>query len=156
MLTFIVSVCSKKETCLIMAGLILVRDVMTKEPRVVRRDTNVQEVVATMGKFDISSIIVVEEKRPIGIVTHKDIISKLVQARIPPDAVTAREVMTSPVVTISEDSSIEDAARLMSKKHIKKLIVTRNNNELAGIITSSDLVREAPKTTELLNQLLKK
>jgi CBS domain-containing protein len=129
---------------------------MTKEPRVVRRDTNVQEVVATMSKFDISSIIVVEEKRPIGIVTHKDIISKLVQARIPPDAVTAREVMTSPIITISEDSSIEEAARLMSKKHIKKLIVTRNNNELVGIITSSDLVREAPKTTELLNQLLKK
>ncbi len=139
-----------------MAGLILVRDVMTKEPRVVRRDTNVQEVVATMNKFDISSIIVVEEKRPIGIVTHKDIISKLVQARIPPDAVTAREVMTSPLVTIGEDSSIDEAARLMSKKHIKKLVVTRNNNELAGIITSSDLVREAPKTTELLNQLLKK
>ena len=138
-----------------MAGLILVRDVMTKEPRVVRRDTNVQEVVATMNKFDISSIIVVEERRPIGIVTHKDIISKLVQARIPPDAVTAREVMTSPIITINEDSSIEEAARLMSKKHIKKLIVTRNN-ELAGIITSSDLVREAPKTTELLNQLLKK
>ncbi len=139
-----------------MAGLVLVRDVMTKEPRVVRRDTNVQEVVATMSKFDISSIIVVEEKRPIGIVTHKDIISKLMQARIPPDAVTAREVMTSPVITINEDSSLDEAARLMSKKHIKKLIVTRNNNELAGIITSSDLVREAPKTTEMLNELLKK
>ena len=139
-----------------MAGLILVRDVMTKEPRVVMRDTSVQEVVATMNKFDISSIIVVEEKRPIGIVTHKDIISKLVQARIPPDAVTAREVMTSPVITINEDSSIEEAARLMSKKHIKKLVVTRNNNELAGIITSGDLVREAPKTAELLSQLLRK
>ena len=128
---------------------------MTKEPRVVRRDTNVQEVVATMNKYDISSIIVVEERRPIGIVTHKDIISKLVQARIPPEAVTAREIMTSPIITINEESSIEEAARLMSKKHIKKLIVTRNT-ELAGIITSSDLVREAPKTTELLNQLLKK
>jgi len=139
-----------------MAGLILVRDVMTKEPRVVRRDTSVQEVVATMNKYDISSIIVVEEKRPIGIVTHKDIISKLVQARIPPDAVTAREVMTSPIVTIKEETSLDEAARLMSKKHIKKLIVTRNNNELVGIITSSDLVREAPKTTELLDQLLKK
>jgi len=139
-----------------MAGLILVRDVMTKEPRVVRRDTNVQEVVATMNKYDISSIIVVEEKRPIGIVTHKDIISKLVQARIPPDAVTAREIMTSPIITVNEESSIEEAARLMSKKHIKKLIVIGNNNELAGIITSSDLVREAPRTTELLNQLLKK
>lgn len=134
----------------------MVRDVMTKEPRVVRRDTNVQEIVATMNKYDISSIIVVEEKRPVGIVTHKDILSKLVQARIPPDAVTAREVMTSPVVTISEESSVEEAARLMSKKHIKKLIVTGNNNELAGIITSSDIVREEPRMTELLNQLLKR
>lgn len=140
----------------VLAGLILVRDVMTKEPRVVRRDTNVQEVVATMGKYDISSVIVVEEKRPVGIVTHKDIISKLVQARIPPDAVTAREVMNSPVITISEEASVEEAARLMSRKRIKKLIVTKSNNELAGIITSSDLVREAPKMTELLNQLLKK
>lgn len=134
----------------------LVRDVMTKEPRVVRRDTNVQEVVATMSKFDISSVIVVEEKRPVGIITHKDIISKLVQARIPPDAVTARDVMVSPVVTISEEASIEQAARLMSRKHIKKLAVTRNNSELVGIITSTDLMREAPKLTELLDTLLRK
>lgn len=139
-----------------MAGLMLVRDVMTKEPRVVRRDTSVQEVVATMNKFDISSVIVVEEKRPVGIVTHKDIVSKLVQARIPPDAVTAREVMTTPVVTINEEASIEEAARLMARKHIKKLVVTRNNSELIGIITSSDVVREAPKLTGLLDELLKK
>lgn len=139
-----------------MAGLILVRDVMTKEPRVVRRDTNMQEVVATMNKFDISSVIVVEQKRPVGIVTHKDIISKLVQARIPPDAVTAREVMTTPLVTINEEASIEEAASLMAKKRIKKLVVTRNSNEIAGIITSSDLVREAPTYTKLLDELLKK
>lgn len=138
-----------------MAGLVLVRDVMTKEPRVVRRDTNVQEVVATMNKFDISSLIVVEEKRPVGIVTHKDIISKLVQARIPPEAVTAREVMSTPILTISEDASIEEAARTMVKKRIKKLAVTRNN-ELVGIITSSDLMREAPKLTEMFETLLRK
>jgi CBS domain-containing protein len=139
----------------VLAGLMLVRDVMTKEPRVVRRDTSVQEVVATMNKFDISSIIVVEEKRPIGIVTHKDIISKLVQARIPPEAVTAREVMSTPILSISEDASIEEAARTMVKKHIKKLAVVRDN-ELVGIITSSDLMREAPKLTEMLETLLRK
>lgn len=60
-----------------MTGLILVRDVMTESPRVVRRDTSIQEVVATMNKFDISSVIVVEEKRPVGIITHRDIISKV-------------------------------------------------------------------------------
>ena len=138
-----------------MSGLISVRDVMTKEPRVVRRDTSVQEVVATMSKYDISSVIVVQEKRPVGMITHKDIVSKIVQTRIPPDAVKAIEVMTTPVVTISEDASIEEAAKLMSKRHIKKLVIVRNG-ELVGIITSSDLVRVAPQMTKLLDELLKK
>jgi len=138
-----------------LAGLMLVRDAMTKEPRVVRRDTSVQEVVATMNKFDISSIIVVQEKRPVGIITHKDIVSKIVQPRIPPDAITALEVMSTPVVTISEDASIEEAARLMAKKRIKKLVVVRDD-ELVGILTSADLVRVEPKLTRLIEELLRK
>jgi len=137
-----------------MAGMVLVRDVMTKNPRVVRRDTSVQEVVATMNKFGISSVIVVQEERPIGIITHKDIVSKIVQPRIPPDAVTAREVMSSPTVTISEDATIEEAARLMSKKNFKKLPVVRDD-KLVGIITSMDLVREEPKITALMKDLRK-
>jgi CBS domain-containing protein len=122
----------------------LVRDVMTKNPKVVRRDTSVQEVVATMNKFDISSIIV----------THKDIVSKIVQQRIPPDAVTAREVMSSPIVTINEDASTEEAAKLMTRKHIKKLPVVRDD-KLVGIITTMDLVREAPKLAALMEDLLR-
>ena len=137
-----------------MAGMVLVRDVMTKNPKVVRRDTSVQEVVATMNKFDISSVIVVQEERPVGIITHKDIMSKIVQSRIPPDAVTAREVMSTPVVTISEDVSIEEAVRLMSKKNVKKLPVV-TDNKLVGIITSLDLVREEPKLIKLMEDLLK-
>jgi len=137
-----------------MAGIVLVRDVMTKNPRVVRRDTSVQEVVATMNKFNISSIIVVQEERPVGIITHRDIMSKIVQPRIPPDAVTAREVMSTPIVAIDEDSSIEEAARLMARKNIKKLPVVRDD-KLVGIITSMDLVREAPKLTTLIEDLLK-
>lgn len=137
-----------------MAGMVLVRDVMTTNPRVVRRDTSVQEVVATMNKFDISSIIVVQEERPVGIITHKDIMSKIVQPRIPPDAVTAREIMAAPVVVIDENASVEEAARLMARKNIKKLPVVRDD-KLVGIITSMDLVRQAPKLTELMESLLK-
>jgi len=121
-----------------MAGMVLVRDVMTKNPGVVRRDTSIQEVVATMNKFDISSVIVVQEERPVGIVTHNDIMSKIVQSRIPPNAVTAREVMSTPVVTISEDVSIDEAVRLIAKKNIKKLQVV-TDHKLVGIITSMDL-----------------
>jgi CBS domain-containing protein len=137
-----------------MAGLVLVRDVMTKNPRVVRRDTSVQEVVATMNKFNISSVIVVQEERPVGIITHKDIVSKIVQPRIPPDALTAREIMNAPIITIHEDASIEEAARLMARKNIKKLPVV-SDNKLVGIITSMDLVREEPKLTALIEDLFK-
>jgi CBS domain-containing protein len=137
-----------------MAGMVLVRDVMTKNPKVVRRDTSVQEIVATMNKFDISSVIVVQEERPVGIVTHKDIVSKVVQPRIPPDALKAIEVMSTPVVTINEDASIEEAARLMSRKRIKKLPVI-SDNKLVGIITSMDLVKAEPKLTALIESILK-
>ena len=140
-----------------MAGLLLVRDVMTKNPKVVRRDTTVQEIVATMTKFDISSIIVAQEERPVGIVTHKDIVSKVVLPRIPPDALKAIEVMSTPVVKINEDASIEEAAALMAKKRIKKLIVVSGNNDkLVGIITSTDIVKAQPTLITLVEKSMKK
>ena len=140
-----------------MAGLLLVRDVMTKNPKVVRRDTTVQEIVATMAKFDISSIIVAQEERPVGIVTHKDIVSKVVLPRIPPDALKAIEVMSTPVVKINEDASIEEAAALMAKKRIKKIIVVSGNNDkLVGIITSTDIVKAQPTLMALVEKLMKK
>lgn len=140
-----------------MAGLILVRDVMTKNPKVVRRDTSVQEVVATMGKFDISSVIIVEEERPVGIVTHKDIVSKVVLPRLPPDALRAREIMSTPVVKIIEDASIEEAATLMAKKRIKKLAVVSgvSSDKLVGIITSTDIVRTQPTLITLVEKSMK-
>jgi CBS domain-containing protein len=132
-----------------MAGLVLVRDVMTKNPKVVRRDTSVQEIVATMTKFDISSVIVVQEERPVGIVTHKDIVSKVVLPRIPPDALKAIEIMSTPVVTVTEDASIEEASQLMTKKRIKKLPVV-SGQKIVGIITSMDIVKAEPTLTSLI------
>jgi CBS domain-containing protein len=139
-----------------LAGLVLVRDVMTKNPKVVRRDTTVQEIVATMAKFDVSSVIVAQEERPVGIVTHKDIVSKVVLPRIPPDALKAREVMSTPVVKINEDASIEEAASLMAKKRIKKLVaVSGDGDKLVGIITSMDIVKAEPKLTTLIEKSMK-
>ena len=129
---------------------------MTKNPKVVRRDTSVQEIVATMVKFDISSIIVAQEERPVGIVTHKDIVSKVVLPRIPPDALKAIEAMSTPVVKVNEDASIEEAAALMAKKRIKKLVVVSGDNDkLVGIITSTDIVRVQPMLITLVEKSMK-
>jgi len=102
-----------------MASIILVRDVMSKEVKVVRPDTTVKEVVATMNKFDIGSIIVVQGERPVGIITERDILRRLVEPCLAPETLTARHIMTSPVTTINETATIEEAAKLMGKRGLR-------------------------------------
>ena len=62
--------------------------------------------------------------------------------------------MSSPVATIKEEASIEEAAKLMTIKRFKKLLVVQSDR-LVGIITTTDLVREQPKLTAILDDLAK-
>ncbi len=135
-----------------MASLVLVRDIMSKNAKVVRPDTTAQEVVATMTKFDISSIIVVQSERPVGIITLRDVVAKIVVQCLAPRALTARQIMTSPLVTISESATVEEAARLMAKKKVKTLPVM-DNDKLAGVLTFTDIVFEVPNMLSLLEGL---
>jgi CBS domain-containing protein len=137
-----------------MASLVLVRDIMSKDVKVVRPDTTAQEIVATMNKFDISSIIVVQGERPVGIITARDILVRLVGQCLAPSALTAKQIMTSPLVTISESATIEEAARLMAKKKIKTLPVM-DNNKLGGIVTFTDIVFKVPTLLSLLEELMR-
>jgi len=137
-----------------MAGIVLVRDVMSKDVRVVRPDTTMKEVVATMNKFDIGSIVVVQGDRPVGIITERDILRRIVEPCIAPETLTARQVMTSPVLTISETASIEEAARLMAKKRVKKLPVM-NNQKLVGVVTLTDIVTKVPTMLSILEELVR-
>jgi CBS domain-containing protein len=137
-----------------MAGIVLVRDVMSKDVRVVRPDTSVKEVVATMNKFDIGSIVVVQGDRPVGIITERDILRRLVEPCLAPETLTARQIMTSPVLTISETANIEETAKLMARKKVKKLPVI-NNGKLVGMITYTDIVAKVPTLLSILEELVR-
>ncbi len=137
-----------------MAGIVLVRDVMAKDVKVVRPDSSVKEVVATMNKFNIGSIIVVQSDRPVGIITERDILRRIVEPCLAPETLTARQVMTSPVLTTDETASIDEAAKLMAKKRIKKLPVMRKDR-LIGIVTLTDIVTKVPTMLSLIEELLR-
>jgi len=137
---------------IIMTGVLLVRDFMSKDVKTVRVDDTVREVVRKMNKFRISSIIVMEGKRPVGIITERDILERIVEPCMEPTAIRAKEIMSSPVISASPEVSIEDAARLMATKKIKKLTVIENG-KLVGIVTSMDLMRASPKLLNLLEEL---
>lgn len=136
-----------------LAGVILVRDVMETDVKTVRPDSSVMEAIQKMNKFDVGSIVVVQERRPVGIITERDILRKILESGLDPVTVRARQIMSSPIVTIREDLAIEEAAKIMTAKKIKKIPVVKDG-KLIGIVTATDLVRNEPKMISLLEDLL--
>ena len=140
-----------------MSSMIQVRDVMSKTVKVVRPDTSMKEVVATMNKFDIGSIIVVQAdnpNKPVGIITERDVLRRLVEQCLAPEALTARHVMTSPVTTINESANIEEAARLMARKRLKRLPVT-DGEKILGILSYTDIVFKVPTMLSVLEEIVR-
>ena len=137
-----------------MVGMILVRDVMSKDVKVVQPNSSVREVVADMNKFNIGSIVVVQGEKPVGVISERDILRRVVEPCLSPEALTARQVMTSPVVTINETASIEEAAKLMAKKKVRKIPVM-NEQKLVGIVTFTDIVNKVLTTISILEALAK-
>ncbi|MCK4435250.1 CBS domain-containing protein [Candidatus Bathyarchaeota archaeon] len=137
-----------------MAGILLVREVMSTDVKVVRPDTSVKEIVATMNKFDIGSIVVVQSDRPVGIITERDILRRIVEPCLPPETLRAREVMTSPVISIHSTTSIDKAARVMVRKHVKRLLVMSGETPV-GILTFTDIVTQVPNMLGILEELLR-
>jgi CBS domain-containing protein len=137
-----------------MSGIVLVRDIMSKGVKVVRPDTTVKEVVATMNKFDIGSVLVLQGERPVGIITERDILRRLVEPSLDPETLTARHVMTAPLITINQNASIEEAGKLMAKKRAKRLPVM-NDDKLVGILTFTDIVFKVPTMLAILEELVR-
>jgi len=137
-----------------MSGILLVREVMTTNVKTVRPFSTVKDVVQKMNKFGIGSVVVVEEDRPVGIITERDIMRSIAEQFFDPSVVKVKDIMSTQLVTISADVSVEEAARLMATRKIKKLPVVENQ-KLVGIVTSMDVMRANPKIVGLLEELLK-
>ena len=135
-----------------MASNILVRDIMSKDVKVVNNETTVKEVVATMTKFDKDAILVVQSGRPTGIITVKDVLVRAIEAGIPLQSIIARMVYTNPLVTIDELATVEEAAQLMKRWRIKHLPVTKNER-LVGMVTDSDIVFAVPTMLSTMEEL---
>lgn len=134
-----------------------VRDVMTAEVATVTEDTPFKELAAVMASRHVSALPVVgRDGRVAGIVSEGDLLPKEeakedLQARPLPwwrrfaeraraRGLTARDLMTSPPVTIADSASVVAAARLMDRSHVKRLPVTGDGGRLVGIVSRCDLV----------------
>jgi CBS domain-containing protein len=137
-----------------MSGIILVRDIMAKNVKTVRTDDSAHDAVVKMNKFDVGSVIVTNNNRAVGIITSKNILSRIVESRLDASTVRAKDIMSSPIITIEPDAPIEDAAKLMAQKRIKKIAVI-DKDKIIGVVSTSDIVKANPTQLGILQELLK-
>ena len=88
---------------------------------------------------DIGAVIVIEKERPIGIITEKDILDRIVTPGKDVYNTLAKDVMSKPVITIEASSMLKEAMELMKKKKIRRLVVTENES-LVGLVTERRLL----------------
>lgn len=118
--------------------MVFVRDMMTRNVIVIDPERTVLEAAKRMTSKQIGGLVVVEFGRPIGLVTDRDILYKVTSKEKDPSKVLVRDIMTSPVVTVSPLTTLRAAARVMLDRNTRWLVVTRLD-KVEGIITASDL-----------------
>ena len=128
-----------------------VKDLMTRSIVSVSFETSVMEAARIMMMKDISSILIKSGNEFVGIVTDRDIISLVVALGLDPKDILAGEIMSKPLITISEDASVDEAAEKMRDNKIRRLIV-KGKRGIVGIISESDIVRVAPDLHFLIRE----
>jgi CBS domain-containing protein len=119
-----------------------------KNVKTISPGDTVKEAASVMSRHNIGSLVVVNSKKKVvGIVTERDIIEKVNARDKLASRVSIEDIMTSKVITIDANALIDDAVYLMVKHRIKKLPVL-DNNELIGIVTSTDIVANSSEVGE--------
>ena len=122
-----------------------VRDLMTKDITTIDLDKTVFDAANLMSEKMVGCLVVMDGEVPVGIVTERDFVRKVVAKKLPLD-VEISEIMSKPLISIDPDSSIREAARVMLKSKIRRLPVVKEH-KLVGIIVVSDFARQLSKKT---------
>ena len=117
-----------------------VEDIANKNIISVDENQSVYDAVTLMVTESIGAIVVTSMRKPVGIITERDLAKKIILKGLDPRNVIARELMSAPLVTIDASASLGEAALLLQEKKIRRLLVQKDN-EIIGIFTQRDLER---------------
>ena len=123
-----------------------VREIMTGGPAVCTPATPLRDVARMMVEHDCGCIPVVEDhkgRRPVGVVTDRDITCRMVAEGKNPLEATAQDCMSTPCVTASEDESVEDCCRKMEENQVRRIPVVDKAGGCCGVVAQADVALEA-------------
>jgi CBS domain-containing protein len=120
--------------------MIKITDYMTAPVITVKLDDTVRTAAQKMDKHNIGSLVVVENKKPVGIITERDIIRKVLAKKQDIDTTLVSKIMTKKVETITPQGTLVEVASIMKSHTMRRIVVINNKGEVVGIVTSKDLI----------------
>ena len=131
---------------------ILVKDVMTSPVVTVEETAPANKVAQLMQDNKVGCVIAVDKTgNAIGIITERDLVVRVLAKNVAPASAKAKEFMTTPLVTVDPDNDVSSAARMMSKKDIRRLGVLYKG-KLVGIVSSKDILDVMPEMLEIMQE----
>jgi len=131
-----------------------VTEYMDKDVLMLNLKTLTREAATMLRSYETDDIVVIDEKKfPVGIVTDEDILSKVSDASVYAESTTLEQIMSKPLITINEKSTLQDALHIMRDNNVRKLPVVSKKNQVLGMIlqsTIANIIRNATATTPRL------
>lgn len=133
----------------------LVKDVMTSPVITIEEDGSIHQAAQLMDKNNVGCLIVVnKEGKPVGMLTERDLITRVLAKNAKASRLEASKVMTAPLLTIRADETLSEAARKMSRLNVRRLGVIYKGN-VVGLITSKDILAVTPELIEIIRERAK-
>ncbi len=130
----------------------LVKDVMSSPVITLDENEASNKAATAMDHNDVGAVIVTSKAgKSIGIITERDLVIRVLAKNLKPDSVSAKDIMTTPLVTIEPEASITEAARRMNRLDIRRLGVIYKGN-LVGVISSKDVLGVMPELIEIIQE----
>ena len=130
----------------------LVKDAMSSPVVTTTEDTPTTIIAKLMDENGLGCVIVTsKDGKPLGIITERDLVVRVLTKNLQPVAVKAKDIMTAPVATIEPEATISDAARRMSRLDIRRLGVIYKG-DLVGVISSKDILGVMPELIEIIQE----
>lgn len=136
-----------------LTGKMVVREAMSSPVVTISEDRSVVEAAKTMSDRSIGAVVIVSKKdgQPVGIVTERDLVFRVIAKDTVPRDVNVKEIMSSPLRVVDPDTSLEEAMRMMGRLNIRRLGVTYKG-KLEGLITDKDILRVMPTLIEIARE----
>lgn len=134
-----------------------VKDIMTSGVKTATPETTLEEIARMLVENDCGAIPVVRNEasgKPLGILTDRDIVCRVIATGRDPRGLTAADCMSSPCVTIAPSARLDVACRTMEENRIRRLVVVDADGVCCGIVAQADVARRiADKAGEIVKEV---